>query len=93
MHKKYVRRQKFKEIKVMINRYRTKRLAKASLIGWNKYVFQIRHQQLTKFEQAMLRARYAPEVLLELVAAPYFLKAIGSTDCNNILNFHALAHT
>lgn len=40
----------------------------------------------------MLRARYAPELLLEKMAAPYFLQAIGSSDCHNILNFHALAH-
>jgi hypothetical protein len=44
------------------------------------------------FEQAMLRARYAPELLLEKIAAPYFLAQIGSSDSQNILNFHALAH-
>lgn len=43
MRKKFVRRQRFQEIKTMVHRYRIKRLAKASLIGWNKVVFQIRH--------------------------------------------------
>ena len=41
----------------------------------------------------MIKARYAPEILLEKIAAPYFLSAINSNDCQNILNLHALAHT
>lgn len=41
----------------------------------------------------MVRARYAPEILLEKMAAPYFLESIQSNDRQNILNFHALAHT
>lgn len=39
----------------------------------------------------MLKAKYAPELLLEKLAAPYFLNRIASKDPHNLLYFHALA--
>jgi len=93
IQKKFIRKQRYKEVRSVVKRYRMQRLLKSSLVGWNKVVFQVRHQQLTTFKEIMLRAKYAPELLLENVAAPYYLKAIGSKDLHNILDFHALAQS
>lgn len=40
-----------------------------------------------------MKARYAPELLLEKLAAPYFLENLSSNDKYSILTFHALVHT